>query len=121
MTIHGIKNKCENNGYNAEILHYASGFDAVCVDIYGINGAYTDIQKIFRRNDVVISWNAHSVIIMLADDAKKHKAFEDLKQSLVNVFWAAIHSGKNQNEAKLLQQEYAVNHNAMDIYNHIYA
>ena len=37
------------------------------------------------------------------------------------IYKKAVNSGKNQNEAKTIQREYAENHNCIDIFNTIYA
>ena len=54
-------------------------------------------------------------------DYEAARAYNTAKTDLINVFWQSIHNGKNQNEAKTIQREYAENHNCIDIFNTIYA
>ena len=59
--------------------------------------------------------------VMDNSDYEADKAYNTAKTDLINIFWSAIHSGKNQNEAKTSQYEYAVKHNIVDVFNAIYA
>ena len=59
--------------------------------------------------------------IMNNADYEADRAYNTAKSDLINVFWQSIHNGKNQQEAKAIQQEYAKNHNCIDIFNAIYA
>ena len=59
--------------------------------------------------------------IMNNTDYEADRAYNTAKSELHNIFWSAIHSGKNQNEAKTIQMEYAIKHNIVDVFNAIYA
>ena len=54
-------------------------------------------------------------------DYEADRAYNTAKTDLINVFWQSIHNGKNQQEAKTSQYEYAIKHNLIDVFNAIYA
>ena len=80
-------------------------------------------MQIYKRSNVHIDFNVYTMTayIMNNSDYEADKAYNTAKSELHNIFWSAIHSGKNQNEAKQIQHDYAVQNNCIDIFNTIYA
>ena len=123
MTIQAIYKKAVTNGYNAKTVQYNSGKYAVIIDGFKTIDFVDSIMQIYKRSNVHIDFNMYTMTahIMNKSDYEADRAYNTAKTDLINVFWSAIHSGKNQNEAKTIQREYAENHNCIDIFNTIYA
>lgn len=123
MTIQAIYKKAVNNGYNAKTVQYNSGKYAVIIDGFNTIDFVNSIMQIYKRSNVHIDFNMYTMTahIMNNSDYEADKAYNTAKTDLINVFWQSIHDGKNQQEAKAIQQEYAENHNCIDIFNAIYA
>ena len=123
MTIQAIYKKAVNNGYNAKTVQYNSGKCAVIIDGFNTIDFVDSIMQIYKRSSVHIDFNMYTMTAHIMDnsDYEADRAYNTAKTDLINVFWSAIHSGKNQNEAKAIQMEYAKNHNCIDIFNTIYA
>ena len=123
MTIQAIYKKAVNNGYNAKTAQYNSGKYAVIIDGFNTIDFVDSIMQIYKRSNVYIDFNVYTMTayIMNNADYEADRAYNTAKSELHNIFWSAIHSGKNQNEAKTIQREYAVQNNCIDIFNTIYA
>lgn len=123
MTIQTIYKKAVNNGYNAKTVKYNSGKYAVIIDGFNTIDFVNSIMEIYNRSNVHIDFNVYTMTayIMNNADYEADRAYNTAKTDLINVFWQSIHSGKNQQEAKTIQREYAENHNCIDIFNTIYA
>lgn len=123
MTIQTIYKKAVNNGYTAKTVQYNSGKYAVIIDGFNTIDFVNSIMQIYKRSNVHIDFNVYTMTayIMNNSDYEANKAYNTAKTDLINIFWSAIHTGKNQNEAKTIQREYAENHNCIDIFNTIYA
>lgn len=123
MTIQAIYKKAVNNGYNAKTVQCNSGKYAVIIDGFKTVDFVNSIMQIYKRSNVHIDFNMYTMTAHIMDnsDYEAHLAYNAAKSKLHNIFWAAIHSGKNQQEAKTIQREYAENHNCIDIFNTIYA
>ena len=123
MTIQAIYKKAVNNGYNAKTVQYNSGKYAVIIDGFNTIDFVDSIMQIYKRSNVHIDFNMYTMTayVMNNSDYEADKAYNTAKSELHNIFWSAIHSGKNQNEAKTNQYEYAVKHNIVDVFNGIYA
>ena len=123
MTIQAIYKKAVNNGYTAKTVQYNSGKYAVIIDGFNTVDFVDSIMQIYKRSNVHIDFNVYTMTayIMNNADYEANKAYNTAKTDLINIFWSAIHSGKNQQEAKTIQMEYAKNHNCIDIFNAIYA
>ena len=123
MTIQAIYKKAVNNGYNAKTVQYNSGKYAVIIDGFNTVDFVDSIMQIYKRSNVHIDFNVYTMTahVMNKSDYEADKAYNTAKTDLINIFWSAIHSGKNQNEAKTSQYEYAVKHNIVDVFNAIYA
>ena len=79
---------------------------------------------IFTTVFIAYTKNAMYTLIFIMDNAdyEADRAYNTAKKTdLINVFWQSIHNGKNQQEAKTIQYEYAVKHNIVDVFNGIYA
>ena len=123
MTIQTIYKKAVNNGYNAKTVQYNSGKYAVIIDGFNTVDFVDSIMQIYKRSNVHIGFNVYTMTayVMYNSDYEADRAYNTAKSELHNIFWSAIHSGKNQNEAKTIRREYAENHNCIDIFNTIYA
>ena len=123
MTIQAIYKKAVNNDYNAKTVQYNSGKYAVIIDGFNTVDFVNSIMQIYKRSNVHIDFNVYTMTahVMNNSDYEADKAYNTTKSELHNIFWSAIHSGKNQQEAKAIQQEYAENHNCINIFNTIYA
>ena len=123
MTIQAIYKKAVNNGYNAKTVQYNSGKYAVIIDGFKTIDFVDSIMQIYKRSNVHIDFNMYTMTayIMNNTDYEADRAYNTAKSELHNIFWSAIHSGKNQNEAKTSQYEYAIKHNLIDVFNTIYA
>lgn len=123
MTIQAIYKKAVNNGYNAKIVQYNSGKYAVIIDGFKTIDFVNSIMQIYRRSNVHIDFNVYTMTAHIMDnsDYAADRAYNTVKSELHNIFWSAIHSGKNQNEAKQIQHDYAVQNNCIDVFNTIYA
>ena len=123
MTIQAIYKKAVNNGYNAKTVQYNSGKYAVIIDGFKTIDFVNSIMQIYKRSNVHINFNVYTMTAYVMDiaDYEADKAYNTAKTDLINIFWSAIHSGKNQQEAKASQYEYALKHNLIDIFNAIYA
>ena len=123
MTIQAIYKKAVNNGYNAKTVQYNSGKYAVIIDGFNTVDFVDSIMQIYKRSNVHIDFNVYTMTayIMNNADYEANEAYNTAKSELHNIFWSAIHSGKNQKEAKASQYEYALKHNLIDIFNGIYA
>ena len=123
MTIQTIYKKAVNNGYNAKTVQYNSGKYAVIIDGFKTIDFVDSIIQIYKRSNVHIDFNMYTMTayIMNNTDYEADRAYNTAKSELHNIFWSAIHSGKNQNEAKTIQMEYAIKHNIVDVFNAIYA
>ena len=123
MTIQAIYKKAVNNGYTAKTVQYNSGKYAVIIDGFNTVDFINSIMQIYKRSNVHIDFNAYAMTACIMDnsDYEVDKTYNTAKTDLINIFWSAIHSGKNQNEAKTSQYEYAVKHNIVDVFNAIYA
>ena len=123
MTIQAIYKKAVNNGYNAKTVQYNSGKYAVIIDGFKTVDFVNSIMQIYKRSNVHIDFNVYTMTayIMNNSDYEADKAYNTAKSELHNIFWSAIHTGKNQNEAKAIQYEYAIKHNIVDVFNGIYA
>ena len=123
MTIQAIYKKAVNNGYNAKTVQYNSGKYAVIIDGFKTIDFVNSIMQIYKRSNVHIDFNMYTMTayIMNNADYEADKAYNTAKSELHNIFWSAIPSGKNQQEAKANQYEYAIKHNIVDVFNGIYA
>lgn len=123
MTIQAIYKKAVNNGYNAKTVEYSSGKHAVIIDGFKTVDFINSIMQIYKRSNVHINFNMYTMTAHIMDnsDYEADRAYNTAKSELHNIFWSAIHNGKNQNEAKTIQREYAVQNNCVDIFNTIYA
>ena len=123
MTIQAIYKKAVNNGYNAKTVKYNSGKYAVIIDGFKTIDFVNSIMQIYKRSNVHIDFNLYTMTayVMNNSDYEADKAYNTAKTDLINVFWQSIHDGKNQQEAKASQYEYAVKHNIVDVFNGIYA
>ena len=123
MTIQAIYKKAVNNGYAAKTVQYNSGKYAVIIDGFNTIDFVDSIMQIYKRSNVHIDFNVYTMTahIMNKSDYEADRAYNTAKTDLINVFWTAIHNGKNQQEAKTSQYEYAVKHNIVDVFNGIYA
>ena len=123
MTIQAIYKKAVNNGYNAKTVQYNSGKCAVIIDGFKTIDFVDSIMQIYKRSNVHIDFNVYTMTayIMNKSDYEADRAYNTAKTDLINVFWQSIHDGKNQQEAKASQYEYAVKHNIVDVFNGIYA
>ena len=123
MTIQTIYKKAVNNGYTAKTVQYNSGKCAVIIDGFKTIDFVDSIMQIYKRSNVHIDFNVYTMTayIMNNSDYEADKAYNTAKSELHNIFWSAIHTGKNQNEAKAIQYEYAIKHNIVDVFNGIYA
>ena len=123
MTIQAIYKKAVNNGYNAKTVQYNSGKYAVIIDGFNTVDFVDSIMQIYKRSNVHIDFNVYTMTayIMNNSDYEADKAYNTAKSELHNIFWSAIHNGKNQQEAKTIQYKYAVKHNIVDVFNKIYA
>ena len=123
MTIQAIYKKAVNNGYNAKTVQYNSGKYAVIIDGFNTIDFVDSIMQIYKRSNVHIDFNMYTMTayVMNNADYEADKAYNTAKSELHNIFWSAIHTGKNQQEAKTSQYEYAVKNNCIDIFNTIYA
>ena len=123
MTIQAIYKKAVNNGYTAKTVQYNSGKYAVIIDGFNTIDFVNSIMQIYKRSNVNIDFNVYTMTahVMNKSDYEADRAYNTAKTDLINIFWSAIHSGKNQNEAKTSQYEYAVKHNIVDVFNGIYA
>ena len=123
MTIQAIYKKAINNGYNAKTVQYNSGKCAVIIDGFNTVDFVDSIMQIYKRSNVHINFNVYTMTahIMNNADYEANKAYNTAKTDLINAFWQSIHNGKNQQEAKTSQYEYAVKHNIVDVFNGIYA
>ena len=123
MTIQAIYKKAVNNGYTAKTVQYNSGKYAVIIDGFNTIDFVNSIMQIYKRSNVNIDFNVYTMTahVMNKSDYEADRAYNTAKTDLINVFWQSIHSGKNQQEAKTSQYEYAVKHNIVDVFNKIYA
>ena len=123
MTIQAIYKKAVNNGYTAKTVQYNSGKYAVIIDGFNTIDFVDSIMQIYKRSNVHIDFNVYTMTahVMNKSDYEADRAYNTAKSDLINVFWQSIHSGKNQQEAKTSQYEYAVKHNIVDVFNGIYA
>ena len=123
MTIQAIYKKAVNNGYTAKTGQYNSGKYAVIIDGFKTIDFVNSIMQIYKRSNVHIDFNMYTMTAYFMDnsDYEANRVYNTTKSELNNIFWSAIHDGKNQNEAKTIQMEYAKNHNCIDIFNAIYA
>lgn len=123
MTIQAIYKKAVNNGYTAKTVQYNSGKYAVIIDGFNTIDFVDSIMQIYKRSNVHIDFNVYTMTahIMNKSDYEADRAYNTAKTDLINVFWQSIHNGKNQQEAKTSQYEYALKHNLIDIFNGIYA
>ena len=123
MTIQTIYKKAVNNGYTAKTVQYNSGKYAVIIDGFNTIDFVNSIMQIYKRSNVHIDFNVYTMTahIMNKSDYEADKAYNTAKTDLINVFWQSIHDGKNQQEAKTSQYEYALKHNIVDVFNGIYA
>ena len=123
MTIQAIYKKAVNNGYAAKTVQYNSGKYAVIINGFNTVDFINSIMQIYKRSNVHIDFNVYTMAayVMNNSDYEADRAYNTAKSELHNIFWSAIHSGKNQNEAKAIQMEYAVKHNIVDVFNGIYA
>ena len=123
MTIQTIYKKAINNGYTAKTVQYNSGKYAVIIDGFNTVDFINSIRQIYKRSNVHIDFNVYTMTACIMDnsDYEANKAYNIAKIDLTNVFWSAIHNGKNQQEAKTSQYEYAVKHNIVNVFNAIYA
>lgn len=123
MTIQTIYKKAVNNGYNAKTVQYNSGKYAVIIDGFNTVDFVDSIMQIYKRSNVHIDFNVYTMTAHIMDnsDYEADRAYNTAKSDLINVFWQSIHNGKNQNEAKQIQHDYAVQNNCIDIFNTIYA
>ena len=123
MTIQAIYKKAVNNGYNAKTVQYNSGKCAVIIDGFNTIDFINSIMQIYKRSNVHIDFNVYTMTahIMNKSDYEADRAYNTAKTELHDIFWSAIHNGKNQQEAKTSQYEYAIKHNIVDVFNKIYA
>lgn len=123
MTIQAIYKRVIDGGFPAKVVQYNSGKYAVIVDGFETVNFWNGIERLFKRAKVHIDYHiyAEKAFIMDAADYAAHKDYSEKMTKLTDVFWEAIHAGKNQNEAKQIQYNYAVEHNCIENFNEIYA
>ena len=123
MLIQTIYKKAIDAGFTAEIKQFNSGKYSVIIDGFNIPDFFQQLEKLYKKAHVHIDYDIYSQYARIMDSAdySENQAYNDNMQDLVNTFWEAIHAGKNQQEAKTSQYEYAVNHNIIDLFNKIYA
>ena len=123
MNIQAIYKKAVNNGYEAKTVQYTSGKLAVLVNGWNTPDFYNCIHNVFKKCNVHIDFNMYTMTAHIMDnsDYEADSEYNTAKTELHNIFWLAIHNGKNQEEAKTIQYEYAVQHNCIDIFDMIYA
>ena len=123
MLIQTIYKKAIDAGFPAEIKQFNSGKYSVIIDGFNISDFFQQLEKLYKKAHVHIDYDIYSQYASIMDiiDYSENQAYNDNMQDLVNIFWEAIHAGKNQHEAKEAQREYAINHNIIDLFNKIYA
>lgn len=109
--------------FDIEPMQLTSGYCCVLMWARSVD-EYSKMLAILRRKrNIVIAdynYNAYSVRCFYPDDYAKNQEFYEKQRNLLDVFWTAKHNGKSAEESKQLAYQYAVEHNAVNVYNSIY-
>lgn len=109
--------------FDIEPMQLTSGYCYVLMWARSANEYSKMLAVLRRKRNIVITdynYNAYSVRCFYPDDYAKNQEFYEKQRNLIDVFWTAKHNGKTDKEAKQLVYEYAVEHNAVNVYNSIY-
>lgn len=121
MEIKNIIKKLHKNGItNYEIIPMQAGCDTVRVP-YRTGYELMNIAELFRRG-VKIEIDTYTKTVTLWDvkEWERSKKLYDSLTVLVELFYAALRTGKTPEEAKQIQHEYAKANNMMDAFYMIY-
>lgn len=121
MEIKNIIKKLHKNGItNYEIIPMQAGCDTVRVP-YRTGYELMNIAELFRRG-VKIEIDTYTKTVTLWDvkEWERSKKLYDSLTVLVELFYAALRTGKTPGEAKQIQHEYAKANNMMDAFYMIY-
>lgn len=112
---HNIPYTVENIGYNMQ-----------CVRIYTTDNDYSAITnqlyKISNRNSWKIDTNFYSGVIRVYNysDYEYLQTQNNNINTLVDLFYLTLREGKNQQEAKQIQYQYAIDNNMLVAFDSIY-
>ena len=109
--------------FDIELMQLTSGY--CCVLMWARSAdKYSKMLAVLRRKRNIVltdyNYNTYSVRCFYPDDYAKNQEFYEKQRNLLDIFWTAKHNGKTDKEAKQLVYEYAVEHNAVNVYNSIY-
>ena len=112
---HNIPYTVENIGYNMQ-----------CVRIYTTDNDYSAITnqlyKVSNRNSWKIDTNFYSGVIRVYNysDYEYLQTQNNNINTLVDLFYLTLREGKNQQEAKQIQYQYAIDNNMLVAFDSIY-
>lgn len=111
-----LKNYCDKNNINYKIDIMNSGVKRLVTG----RDNYIFFQN---KKNIYIEFlnNYESIGVYTASDYDAHKKYNEALMAIVDCFWTAKRTGKNNAESVKIQKEYAEKINAIDIFNKIYA
>lgn len=109
--------------FDIEPMQLTSGYCYVLMWARSVDEYSKMLAVLRRKRNIVITdynYNAYSVRCFYPDDYAKNQEFYEKQRNLIDVFWTAKHNGKSAEESKQLAYKYAVEHDAVNVYNSIY-
>lgn len=109
--------------FDIEPMQLASGYCCILMRARSVDEYSKMLAVLRRKRNIVLAdynYNTYSVRCFYPDDYAKNQEFYEKQRNLIDVFWIAKHNGKTNKEAKQEQYIYAIEHNAVNVYNSIY-
>ena len=109
--------------FDIELMQLTSGYCCVLMWARSVDEYSKMLAVLRRKRNIVIAdynYNTYSVRCFYLDDYARNQEFYEKQRNLIDVFWTAKHNGKSAEESKQLVYEYAVEHDAVNVYNSIY-
>ena len=109
--------------FDIELMRLTSGYCCVLMWARSVDEYSKMLAVLRRKRNIVIAdynYNTYSVRCFYLDDYARNQEFYEKQRNLIDVFWTAKHNGKSAEESKQLVYEYAVEHDAVNVYNSIY-
>ncbi|MBQ9657198.1 MAG: hypothetical protein IJV31_00965 [Clostridia bacterium] len=109
--------------FDIEPMRLTSGYCCVLMRARSVDEYSKMLAVLRRKRNIVIAdfnHNTYSVRCFYPDDYAKNQEFYEKQRNLIDVFWTAKHNEKSAEESKQLVYKYAVEHDAVNVYNSIY-
>ena len=114
---HNVPYTVENIGYNMQCIRIYTDDD-----IYSYTAIANQLYKVSNRNNWKIDTNYYTGVIRVynTSDYEYLQTQNNNINTLVDLFYLTLREGKDQQEAKQIQYQYAIDNNMLVAFDSIY-